>query len=243
MEPPAAPVLDLSICSTLNLVEDCEMGSSPITGPRSDDAAVVQIVAHDQINLVPRVRRFLKAYLDADASRRADFRKATAYASRRFEYDTSTNPTLQEDIAAALAIAQEAADTAYGTDIDDSFDGTGEYSADSDLVLLADAFAALAFVYRYAVGFYAKDPTLDDLGEVAVRFVLLAECEHDSALEVTTVTFPERPLVTSDASKENQEFESSLSLFVPTTAGQNQVDVSSLEVISRQVKEPILLTA
>jgi hypothetical protein len=233
MEPPAAPAPDRLIFPAVTLVGDLDS--------RFNDAAVPQIVAHDQIYLTPRVRRFLNAYLDADAWRRADFRKATAYASRRFGFASPATPTLQEDIAAALVIAQEAAAIADATDSDETVDGTGSYSADSDLLLLADAFAALAFVYRYVVGFYTTDSTLGDLGEVAVRFVLLAEREHDAELEATGVAFPATPTIT--AYRANQEFESRLSIFVPATAGQDEVVVRSLEVISQQPKEPALLMA
>src|ERR1700682_1368915 len=141
MEPPAAPASDRLIFTPVTLVGDLDS--------RCNDAAVSQIVAHDQIYLTPRARRFLNAYLDADALRRADFRKATAHPSRRFGFDSAATSTFQEGVAAALVIAQEAAAIADATDSDETLDGTGSYSADSDLLLLADAFAALAFVYRY----------------------------------------------------------------------------------------------
>jgi hypothetical protein len=41
--------------------------------------------------------------------------------------------------------------------------------------------------YRYVAGFYATDPVLSDLGEAAVRFVLLAEREYDSTLSVNRI--------------------------------------------------------
>jgi len=242
MERPAAWAQDRLISPTVTLVGDCEL-SALMKGSGSDDADVPSIEAHDQIYLTPRVRRFLNAYLDADESRRADFRKAIAYASHRFGLYSPASPTLQEDIATALVIAQEAAEIADATDTDETVDGIGSHSTYSDLLLLADSFAALAFVYRYVVGFYATDPTLGDLGEVAVRFVLLAESEHNLALAATTVASPVSPLMTSNASRVNQEFESDLSMFVPATAGQNDVAAISPEALSRRPKEPILLMA
>jgi hypothetical protein len=208
------------------------------SGALSDDTAVLQIAARDQIDLVPRVRRFLNAYLDADASRREDFRKATAYASCRLDFDSSTTPSLTDDIATALIAAQEAADIAFGTD-DESLDGTG--ATDSDLLILADAFATIAFAYRYVVGSYATDVTLDELGEVAVAFVLLVEREHDSAIGVGTITAPTESLMTSDADRANQDFESSL-FFVPATVGQNHKGMSSTQVVSPRAKRPVLMT-
>ena len=231
MEPPAALVLDRLAFPTVTLIGD--------SSSRSEDGGVLQIVAYDEIYLTPRVRRFLNAYLDADALRRADFRKATAFASRRFGFDSAATSTFQEDIAAALSIAQEAAAIADATDSDEMIDS---YSADSDLLLLADALAVLAFAYRYVVGLYATDPTLGgDLGEVAVRFVLLAEREHDSELAATAIAFPLTPSIT--AYRANQEFESNLANFVPATAVQDEVVVSSLEAIYQQPKEPVLLIA
>jgi hypothetical protein len=240
MEPPIA-LSDCLFFLPVTSVADYELGTLR-KGSRSDDAGVSQIVADDQIYLASRLRRFLNAYLDSDKSRRADFRKAISFASHQVEIDSPASPTLEEDIATALVIAQKAADIAEATDIDETEDGIGLYSADSDLLLLADAFAALAFVYRYVVGIYATDPALGDLGEVAVGFALLAECEDNMALAATPVAFPVIPLMTSSACTANQEFESVLSMFVPT-ADQNDVAASLPEVVSRRPKESILLMA
>jgi hypothetical protein len=239
MGPPAAPMSDCLILPIV--VGDPELDALSMTGIRSDGAGVPEIVAHDQICLVPRVRRFLNAYLDVDALRREDFRKAIAFASHRFEFDCRTR---REDIVAALYIAQASADIADATDINEQIDGTGAYSPDSDLLLLADAFAALAFAFRYVVGLYAADPMLRDLGEIAVRFVLLAESEWESALAGNIVAFPARALMTSNAFGPNEEFKSiPSSMFVPATAVQSLVAVSSAEVISRRSEQLILLTA
>jgi len=125
MEPPAALALGVSIFRTATPVGDCGPSTLMMKGFLSDDADFPQVLAHDQIHLAPRVCRFFNAYLDADASRRSDFRQAVAYASRRFGFDSPATPSLQEDIAAALVIAQEAADIAYATDIGEMIDGAG----------------------------------------------------------------------------------------------------------------------
>jgi hypothetical protein len=52
--------------------------------------------------------------LDADTARRADFRKAVAYASHRSGFDPAATPTLQEDFAVAIAL--QVADTAYANE-------------------------------------------------------------------------------------------------------------------------------
>jgi hypothetical protein len=237
---PAVPVPDYFILPPVTPVGNCEPGAL-MKVSRADDEGVRQIAAHDQICIAPRVRRFLNAYLDADKSRRADFRKAVAYASQRVEFDSPAPSTLEGDIATARVIAQKAADIADATDIDETVDGLGSYSADSDLLLLADAFAALAFVYRYVVGFYVSDATLDDLGEVAVRFVLLAEGEFNWALAATTAAFPVTSLITNNGCR--VEFESALSMFVPAMAGQADGAASSRVIVSPRPKEPLLLMA
>jgi hypothetical protein len=242
MEPPAALASSFSIFGVAIPGMDCEPSAMMTVHNRLDDAGFAQIELHDQIHMAPRVCRFFNAYLDADAFRRADFREAVAFASHRFGFDPPATPSLEEDIAAALAIAQEAADIAYATGIGEVIDAAGSGSADSDLLLLADSFAALALGYRYVVGVYATDPTLGDLGEVAVRFVLLAEREHDSALAATTVASPARPATTRNAFRPNQELESSLSIFLPPAAGQKEGARSSLKSFLNQTDQ-ILHTA
>jgi hypothetical protein len=243
MEPPAALALGVSSFGTVTPLGNCEPSTLLTTGSQFDDVAVVQISVHDQIHLAPRVCGFFNAYLDADMSRRADFRNAVAYASHRFRFDPPATPSLQEDVAAALAIAQDAADIAYATNTGELIDGAGSGSAGSDLLLLADAFATLALGYRYVVGLYATDPTLQDIGEIAVRFVLLSECEDDAALAVTIMAAPASPESTRNVFRLNQEITSSQSIFVSPARGHNEGAGSSLEAISLGLKDRILLTA
>jgi hypothetical protein len=61
--------------------------------------------------LVPKVRRFFNAYLDADAFRRADIQKKLSLASlTNLKFDPPVTPSVQEDCAAALEIARRAAE-------------------------------------------------------------------------------------------------------------------------------------
>jgi hypothetical protein len=212
-----------------------------MTGSKSDDVGTVQILVRDQIHLAPRVCRLFNAYLEANQSRRADFRKAVAYASHWFGYDSPATPSLQEDIIAALAIAQEAADIAYSADIDEMINGAGLGSVDSGI--LVGAFATLALGYRYVVGFYTTDPTLGDLGKVAVDLVLLAEREHDSAFVMTNVAPQARPTMMHNAFRADQKLASSLSIFVPPEVDRKENGGISLEAISRRLKDQILLMA
>jgi hypothetical protein len=240
MEPPAALALDVSAFRTASPGMDWGRSAMIMAESRPDDAGVIEIQVHEQLHLAPRVRRFFNAYLDADAVRRGDFRKAVAFASYRFGFDPPATPSLEEDIAAALAIAHDAIDIAYAIDIGEVVDEAGSGLADPSLV--ADAYTMLALGYLYIVGFCTTDPTMGDLGEVAVRFVLLAEREYDSALAVTVVPQP-RPAMSHKAFGSNQELESSLSIFLPPAPGQRELVGTSLEVISRRLKDQILLTA
>jgi hypothetical protein len=220
---------------------DCEQHALMMAG-RSDWTDVAQIQVHDQIHLAPRVRRFFSAYLAADPSRRAHLRKAVAYASRRFEFDAPAAPSLKEDIAAALAIAHKAANIAYATDIDEMIDGADSGSINSDLLLLADAFATLALAYRFVVGLYVTDSALADLGEASVGLALLAEHEQDSVLSMTSVR-GEGSARAYDAFASNIEISSNLSVSEPPVASRNEELTVSLSAISQRLREQILLMA
>jgi hypothetical protein len=239
MEPPAALALDGSSLRTAGLAWDCERQTLLAMLAHADNADVVQIEAHDRVHLAPKVCRFFNTYLDADSLQRGEFRKAVAYAVHRFGFEPPATPSLQEDIAAAVAIAQEAADVACANDVSEMTDGID--SGVVDAALMADAYATLAFAYRYVVGFYAN-LAMNDLGKAAVRLLLQAEREHDAALSVTELPAA-RYATTRDVLRPNQELASSLSIFVPLAAGQNGDATRSLEVISRRLKDQILLIA
>ena len=214
---------------------------APVIGALSVDAGVAQLQAHDRIHLVAKVRRLFSAYLAANPFRRADFRRAVAYLSYQFEIDPPTTPTLEDDVAAAVAVAQKAADAACANDI-------GEFILDReslsfvDSALLADASATLALGYRYVVGFYATDPTLSDLGEAAVGLALSAEREHAAALSMIGL-HGVRSLATRDAFASDQKPSSNSSTFERPAAKQNKELVASLGAISQRLKEQILLMA
>ena len=233
MEPPAALVLDFSNLRTATPGMDCE-DSALMADAGSDDAAVIR--ANDQIHLAPRICRFFNAYRDSDALRRAEFRKAIACVSHRFGFVSPGTPSLQEDIAAALCIAQDAADIAFAIDAGATIDEVGFGSVDVDL--LADAYVTLALAYRYVVGLYVTE--LRDLGEVAVRLVLLAEAEYDSPDAGTEIALV-RPAMTRGTFRPNQEIVSAVSISVELAASPNKG--VSLEAISQRLKDQILLMA
>jgi hypothetical protein len=240
MEPPAVLAQDGLTFRTATPTRNCEQQTLAMTAAGSDGMDLVQLQALDRILLAPKVRGFFEAYLAADDVRRAEFRKAAAYASHRFGFDPPATPTLQDDVAAAVAIARKAADIAYANDFGQMIDGGG--LGFIDFALLADACATLALGYRCVVGSYVTDSTLSDLGEAAVRFVLLSEREHDSALSENRVPAVSS-VPTSDAFGQNQELSSTLSVFEPPAARGNEEVAGSLDAISRRLKDEILLIA
>ena len=201
------------------------------------EGTVVDQVRADQIFLVPKVYRFFDAYLDADAVRRADFLKAVACVSHQFKFDPPVTPSVQEDRAAALEIAQRAAEISHANDVGEMADEVDPSFVDASL--LADGYATLALGYRYIVGLYTTDSQMSKLGELAVRLVLLAEREYDPVLSAGDTL---RRSLTNNATP-SQELASGLSNFVPAAARQSDDVISSLNTISRRLKNEILLMA
>jgi hypothetical protein len=238
MEPPAVLAKDGSTFRTETPTGNCEQQTLAMTAAGCDGIDLVQLQSLDRILLAPKVRQFFEAYLAADAEGRADSRKAAAYASHKFGFDPPATPSLQDDVAAAVAAARKAADIAHANASGQRIDGGG--LGFIDFALLADSCAALAMSYRYVAGFYATDPVLSDLGEAAVRFVLLAEREYDSTLSVNRI--PADSFVPTSVGK-NQELLSTLSIFEPSTACPNEGVAGSLDAISRRLKDEILLMA
>jgi hypothetical protein len=171
MEPPVAYAQDRPTGPAASSACGERAALQPIAA-RVEAAIRTVVYKHD---LAPRVSRLFDAYLDADAVFRCEFRRVLASASLRFSAESATGPFHEDDVAAAITIAQYAADIANAIDADKLIDEIDPSFLDD--ALLADAYATLAFVYRFVVGFYLGDPLLGEIGDVAVRFVLLAECE------------------------------------------------------------------
>jgi hypothetical protein len=219
MEPPPGlfPTQEVSGFRTVSSV-------SMLDGHRAD------LVEMDEVVLLPKVYRFFNAYLDADVVRRRDLRKVVAHASHRFSFDPPVTSSRREDRAAALEIARRAAEISHANDLGEAADEGGS--------CFVDSCATLALSYRYIVGLYRADSALSKLGELAVKFVLQAEREHDPALLVDG-NFGKRSVTTCIRS--GQELNSNLSIFVP--AQQRDDIFNSLDTISRRLKEQILLLA
>jgi hypothetical protein len=226
MEPPAALTLDGASFRSVR---------APLFTWAAPECAVIDMVRADQTRLVPKVHRFFNAYLDADAFRREEFRKALAYVSHQFKFDPPVTPSVREDRAAALEIALRAAEISHAKEVDETTDDVD--SSFVDVSLLVDGCATLALGYRYILGLYPTDSTLSKLGELAVRLVLLAECEYDPALWAAR-----GPLIEFSSSPD-QELAPAKSSFVPSAARQRSDVTSSLDTVSRRLKDQILLTA
>jgi hypothetical protein len=235
MEPPAVLAQNGTNFHAAEIARDCERQTLVMSVVGSDGADLRR--EYDHIRLAPRVRRFFETYLAADVLKRSDLRKSVAYTSRQFGFDPPEIPSLQDDLGAAVAMAQQAADIACANDLDQTNDGCVVNYA-----LLADAYATLAMSYRYVAGVYATDPMLSDLGEAAVTLVLMAEREYDVAVSASSVP-ADSSTPTSYAFWRNQERSSTLSIFEPTKARRNEEVASSLDAISRRLKEEILLMA
>lgn len=232
MEPPAVAQNGADFT---DIAWDCEQRTSVMSTAGSDGADSLQDADHTR--LAPRVRRFFEAYLAADGLGRADFRKSAAYASHQFGFDPPETPSLQDDLRAAVAVAQQATEIACSKDLNKTKDGCAV-----NYPLLADAYATLAMSYRYVAGVYATDPLLSDLGEAALTLVLLAEREFDAALPASSVP-ADSSAPTSESFRRNQERSSGLSVFGSTKARRNEEIANPLDAISRRLKEEILLTA
>jgi hypothetical protein len=226
MEPPTALTLDRASYRSEN---------SPLFTWAAPERAVIDLVRADQLLLAAKVHRFFSAYLDADAFMRKEFRKALAYVSHQFKFDPPVTPSVREDRAAALEIAQRAAEISHARRIDETTDDVD--SSFVDVSLLVDGYATLALGYRYILGLYPTDSTLSKLGELAVRLVLLAECEYDPAL------WAARDPLIEFSSSPDQELAPAKSSFVPSAARQRSDVTSSLDTVSRRLKDQILLTA
>jgi hypothetical protein len=93
------------------------------------------------------------------------------------QIQSTVTPSVREDRAAALEIAQRAAEISHANVVGETADEVDPSSVDASL--LADGYATLALGYRYIVGLYPTDSQMSKLGELAVRLVLLAEREYD----------------------------------------------------------------
>jgi hypothetical protein len=220
MEPPGLfPTLEVSGFRTVSSVS-----MLALDGHQADP------VEADEVLLLPKVYRFFNAYLDADVVGRRDFRKVVARASHRFSFDPPVTSSGREDRAAALEIARRAAEISHTNDLGAAADEGGS--------CFVDSCATLALSYRYIVGLYRVDSALSKLGELAVKFVLQAEREHNPAL-LADGNFGKRSEKT--CTRSGQELNSNLSIFIP--ARKRDDIFNSLDTISRRLKEQILLLA
>jgi hypothetical protein len=207
-----------------------------MTTAQSDHEVVYQVQAHHRLNLVPRVRRFLSAYVEADVAMRAEFRKVVAVATHRLIFDPLATATLEDDLAAAAAVSRRAAHIALADHSCEEADDARSGSLDLDLV--KGAYATIALVYRYVSGSYVGDPMLSGLAEAAVEFVLSAEGESNSELSMGQYLSAEPTLPCNDLESRNETSE--ISSVVASQDARNENKCGS---ILQPVKDDLLLTA
>jgi hypothetical protein len=204
---------------------------------RSDHEIVYQVQADHRLNLVPRVRRFLSAYVEADVAMRAEFRKVVAVATHRLVFDPLATATLEDDLAAAAAVSRRAGYIALADHSCKEVVDAGSNSL--DLGLIRGAYATIAFVYRYVTGSYVGDPMLSGLAEAAVEFVLSTEAEYNPELWMGQNFSADltRPV-------SNLEFQSEISEISPSVASQEVGNENKRDPISQpSTKDNLLLTA
>ena len=213
----------------------CLGGDLPMTTARSNHEIFFQVQAHHRLHLVPKVRRFLSAYIGADVAARAEFRNVVANATHRLIFDPSTTATLEDDLAAAAAISRRAAYIALANNICEEVDEARSGLLDPSLI--KGAYATIALVYRYVIGSYVGDPMLSGLAEAALEFVLSAEGEYNSRLCV------DQHLANLTLSCNKLEFHDETSENVPPVSLQDGRNRTMLGPILRPIKDDLLLTA
>jgi hypothetical protein len=212
----------------------CLGGDLPMTTARSNHEIVFQVQAHHRLHLVPKVRRFLSAYVEADVAARAEFRNVVANATHRLIFDPSTTATLKDDLAAAAAISRRAAYIALAH-ICEEVDEARSRSLDPSLI--KGTYATIALVYRYVIGSYVGDPMLSGLAEAALEFVLSAEGEYNSRLCV------DQHLASPPLSCNKLEFHDETSENIPAVSSQDGRNRTMFGPILRPIKDGLLLTA
>jgi hypothetical protein len=207
-----------------------------MTTIRSDHEIVCQVQAHHRLNLVPKVRRFLSAYVEADLAMRAEFRNVVAVATHRLVFDPLATATLEADLAAAAAISRRAAFIALADHNCEEADEAGSGSFNLDLI--RGAYATIALVYRYVSGSYIGDPMLSGLADAAVEFVLSAEGESNSELSTGQYFSAKPTLPCNDLEYYGEPSEISWVVSSQTVRHENKCGP-----ILQAVKDDLLLTA
>jgi hypothetical protein len=121
----------------------------------------------DRTHLEARTRRFLKAYLAADETRKPPFYHAVEDASAKC-HPPNTDYQL-EDAEMAEATSRVAMKIVLARGKQSAAEEDGKNSA-----FLTDAYATVAVAYHRAAGAYVEDKEMQELGTAAVHLLTMA---------------------------------------------------------------------
>ena len=126
-------------------------------------------IKNDHKHLEVRARRYLAAYLEADAPRKALFYKAVEDASQKCHAEAGMKapPVDRTDAEVANSIADAAIEIVLARDAGRQNDGNAA-------VFVTDAFATVGVAYRRAAGIYGEDEPMQVLGTAAVHLLTIA---------------------------------------------------------------------
>ena len=121
----------------------------------------------DRKYLEARSRRFLKIYLDADATRKPQFYRAVDEASKRCQPAASGLPPSElEDAQIAEATSRAAMKIVLERTALKEDDRLGDF--------VTDAYATVGIAYHRAAGVYTMDKEMQELGTAAVHLLTMA---------------------------------------------------------------------
>ena len=121
----------------------------------------------DRKYLKSRSRRFLKAYLDAEETRKPHFYRAVEEASKRCQPPESGLPLSEfEDSQIAEATSREAMKIVLERAALKKNDRLGDFAT--------DAYATVGVAYHRAAGAYTMDKEMQQLGTAAVHLLTMA---------------------------------------------------------------------
>ena len=126
-----------------------------------------RLIKKDREHLEARARHFLKSFLKADESGKAQFYRVVEDAVQRCQADAGVGQpsTELEDQEVARATSAEAMKILLALENNE---------ADSNATFIIDAYATVAIAYHRAAGFYGEDKPMLELGTAAVHLLTMA---------------------------------------------------------------------
>jgi hypothetical protein len=153
------------------------------------------------------------------------------------QIQSTVTPSVREDRAAALEIAQRAAEISHANVVGETADEVDPSSVDASL--LADGYATLALGYRYIVGLYPTDSPMTKTRRTRRQIGVVSRTRIRSG-GFGGGLFEK---ISDDRCTPGRELAPGLSNFVPAAARHSDDLISSLDTISRRLMDQILLMA